>query len=558
MSNFRLITWFLVAALAGVTAGLPAADDPMDWPGWRGPLRNGAAPKSPRLAEEWPAWGPRKVWENHSLPGGGNGSPAIANGAVYVYIHDKPQRVEFVVCLDAATGRVRWKVSFPVDRETLHWASGTPCVADGRVYVMGARVCYCLEADTGKLVWKNDTGVPAKDPTVSGSRQEVSSSFVVEGDVAAVCAGPAFGLDAKTGKELWRAPEAGGYAGVMTSVAVWRSPDGVRLVYGGMDRLCILDLRKGTVLWEEAGDSKARTYAASPAIDGNWMVMTHAANLQAYQLQLPQPQLLWRPHWNEEYSSPAIADGRVFQVGKYNSSEDYFLICMGLKEGGRGWQEPLPKAEYTSPIVADGKVFVLAGMGKELMMFDASGGKLLGKSVVGATQWTSPAIAGGKLYVRLGDGMACYDLTREACAPPAFRAEGEALRIVGKSMRGVGPQEMAGFGPWWSGDKHLFLVAGVDGWIELALDVPRAGRYELIAFLTKAPDYGIVEFALNGKKVGAAFDGYDKRVVPSGPVNLGEVDVPKGRSVLRLTVIDRNEESQGFLAGLDAVELRER
>lgn len=554
----RHAAWVLLTGLAWGSVGFPAEEDASDWPRWRGPLGNGSAIKSPALAEEWPAWGPRKVWEDHSLPPGGNGSPAIANNRAYLYLHDKRHREERVVCLDAGTGRLRWQADFPVDRETLHEASGTPCVAGGRVYVMGARVGYCLDAANGNVVWKTDTGVPAKDPAVSGKQQEVFSSFVVEGNVAAVCAGPTFGLDARTGAERWRAPEAGGYAGAMTSVARWRSPDGVRLVYVGMDRLGCIDSASGSVLWDEPGNRVGHTYASSPAVSGDRLAVTRSKKLQAYELRLPRPRRLWSTPFLEEYSSPVIADGRVYTVGPEDASGAYTLVCRDLESGQVRWREPVEKAEYSSPIFADGKILAFANMGREIAMHDARGGARLAKAVVGAAKWTTPSIAGGRLYVRLPDGMASYDLTREACAPPAFRAEGEELPVLARRMRGSRTQKMTGFGPGWSGDAQLFLVAANGDWIEVDLAVPGAGRYELTAFLTKAPDYGIIEFAMDGKGVGGPFDGYDRRVVPSGPVSLGEVDLPKGRSVLRLQVTGKNVASKGFLAGVDAIELRER
>ena len=561
ITNFgsgRSAVLILLTVLVCRASFLPAAEDAADWPCWRGPLGNGSATKSPTLAEEWPAWGPRKVRENHSLPRGGNGSPAIANGSAYLYIHDKPHQRDRVVCLDAATGRSRWQASFPVDSDTLHEASCTPCVAGGRVYVMGARVCYCLNAATGKTVWKTDTGVPAKDPTVSGKQQEVSSSFTLDGDVAAICAGPTFGLDARTGVERWRAPEAGGYAGAMTSVALWRSRNGVRMVYVGMDRLCCVDSANGLVLWEEPGNRTGCTYASSPAISGDRLVVTRSEKLQAYELGQPHPRRLWSTPFFEEYSSPAIADGRVYTVGPEDANGDYAVVCRDLETGQMHWREPVETANYSSPIVVDGKVLAFADMGREIVMHDARGGARLAKSVVGGTQWASPSIAGGRLFVRLPDGMACYDLTRKACKPPLFRAEGEDLPVVAKRMRDSSAQKMAGFGPGWSGDAQLFLSATNGDWIAVALAVPKAGRYELTAFLTKAPDYGIIQFDLNGRSIGAAFDGYDERVVPSGPVSLGEVNVLKGRSVLRLRITGKNGASKDFFAGLDAVELRER
>ena len=49
------------AVMAAVSCGTVLGQD---WPQWRGPNRDGVAPKSPALADSWPAEGPKKLWES--------------------------------------------------------------------------------------------------------------------------------------------------------------------------------------------------------------------------------------------------------------------------------------------------------------------------------------------------------------------------------------------------------------------------------------------------------------------------------------------------------------
>src|SRR6266446_6008249 len=74
----RFIFLVFVAALT-----LHAAD----WPQWRGPLRNGIAPDSPKLFDKLPAEGLKELWESEPIPAndeGGLSSPVIEGGRVYV------------------------------------------------------------------------------------------------------------------------------------------------------------------------------------------------------------------------------------------------------------------------------------------------------------------------------------------------------------------------------------------------------------------------------------------------------------------------------------------
>src|SRR5262245_5447530 len=106
-------------------------------------------------AEKAPPCADRVVWLFEPAERGAIlASPCLAGGRLYVTaVSDSvfaPRGALY--CLDADTGRVRWK--FDDDGEMLHGYS-SPCVAGGRVYVGEGMhsnlVCrlYCLDADTG-------------------------------------------------------------------------------------------------------------------------------------------------------------------------------------------------------------------------------------------------------------------------------------------------------------------------------------------------------------------------------------------------------------------------
>ena len=88
-----------------------------------------------------------------------------------------------LVCLDLATGEVVWDKS-DSSKYTRFVQSGTPCVADGRVFVLGAeRTARCYDASTGDVVWSRRLPGDFRD-------EFFASSFVVDGDTALVACGP--------------------------------------------------------------------------------------------------------------------------------------------------------------------------------------------------------------------------------------------------------------------------------------------------------------------------------------------------------------------------------
>jgi hypothetical protein len=140
--------------------------------------------------------------------------------------------------------------------------------------------------------------------------------------------------------------------------------------------------------------------------------------------------------------------------------------------------------------------------------------------------------------------------------------EGEKLKLVGKSSAyPLRPQDMKPFKDGlWSGDAHLLGQPPKAGeWADLELPVAADGKYAVIVYLTKAHDYGVIQFALDGKPLGKPFDGFEPdKVVASGPVELGTVELKEGAAVLRVEVTGTNEKSVGlrYMWGLDCVVLK--
>ena len=152
--------------------------------------------------------------------------------------------------------------------------------------------------------------------------------------------------------------------------------------------------------------------------------------------------------------------------------------------------------------------------------------------------------------------------------PPPFKLagaiEGEALQVLKKSSDfPLDPQAMAEYVHGthrWSGESHLWGRPPRQGeWADLALPVAADGKYHVIVYLTRARDYGIVQFHLDGKLLGKPIDGFHAdTVIGTGPIDLGEVDLKKGTATLRVEVVGTNPKSDGMrtMWGLDCIVLK--
>jgi hypothetical protein len=128
--------------------------------------------------------------------------------------------------------------------------------------------------------------------------------------------------------------------------------------------------------------------------------------------------------------------------------------------------------------------------------------------------------------------------------------EGESLLPDAKATEGpIERQELGGL----SGGAHLWWRPSKDG---QSLDVPftvaEAGRYELLALLTKSWDYGTYRIELDGRPVGGPVDLYAPSSAPEERF-LGQFDLNAGRHVLTFHNAGKNPASQGYLFGLDGI-----
>lgn len=131
-------------------------------------------------------------------------SPAVAESEGRVYIGSSDGLLH---CFDAAKGDVIWEQRL-CGAHIDHMLSD-PVLHEGKVYCGAGfdpeKAVYCLEADTGKTVWK-----------YTGVKNLVAAALTVEGGAAfgfVDGGGQVFRLDAKTGKEVWSTSFGKGWGG---------------------------------------------------------------------------------------------------------------------------------------------------------------------------------------------------------------------------------------------------------------------------------------------------------------------------------------------------------
>ncbi len=140
-----------------------------DWPQWMGKNRDNRW-EATNIIDRFPAGGPKVVWR--SKVAGGYSGPAVVGDRVFVtdFVAEGDVKVdnfnratyagkERVLCLDATTGKEVWKHEDAVTY-AISYPAGPRCtpLVDGEfVYTLGAEgLLMGFKAKTGDLVWKHD------------------------------------------------------------------------------------------------------------------------------------------------------------------------------------------------------------------------------------------------------------------------------------------------------------------------------------------------------------------------------------------------------------------
>ncbi len=93
--------------------------------------------------------------------------------------------------------------------------------------------------------------------------------------------------------------------------------------------------------------------------------------------------------------------------------------------------------------------------------------------------------------------------------------------------------------------------------LDAALHVPKDGDYEVLATLTMAPDYAIVQLALDGQPLGELLDLYNAMdVISTGEIRLPAQKLTAGRHLLSIEIKGANPSAvKAYMVGLDYVRL---
>jgi outer membrane protein assembly factor BamB len=178
----------------------------------------------------------------------------VAGGAIYV--HTREGAEEFATRLDAATGKIAWRVKYAAPFEKNQYAlqmskgpHSTPLVAGGRLYTLGATsILSCFDIRDGRVLWRKDFSrqVDTSKLFTGAAMSPVLESGLVMVHIGDDRGGAMTAFDAATGQEKWSLKGDGpGYASPIVIEL-----EGKRQLVTLTDRSIIsVDVASGKLLW---------------------------------------------------------------------------------------------------------------------------------------------------------------------------------------------------------------------------------------------------------------------------------------------------------------------
>jgi outer membrane protein assembly factor BamB len=393
-----------------------------DWPQWRGLNRDGHSGET-GLLKEWPKEGPKLIWQVNDL-GKGYATPSVAGGRIYL-MSNQGLEDEFVNALDAKDGKKIWstrigKVGNPDQRPNFPAARSTPTVDGDVLYALGSDGdLVCLEAASGKPRWQKSlrAGFGGLAPTWA-----YAESPLVDGDVLACVPGgkdsTVVALNKRNGDVIWKSAVPGGDMAGYASLVIANVGGVKQYIAYTANGLVGVDAKTGKFLWryEKTKGSMGMSIQTPVASDGYVYSGANRVGGGAVRLNAAQ-QAVTAEEAYFDLNLPGAIGGTVL-VGDYLYGSSQTLMCVAYKTGQVKWNER--SIAPASLCYADGMLY-MHGEDGDVAVIEASPDayKEQGRFTPPdqpkhnnsmEKSWAYPVIANGRLYIRDLDTLWCYDI----------------------------------------------------------------------------------------------------------------------------------------------------
>ena len=316
------------------------------------------------------------------------------------------------VCVEAARGRILWRTAlFEVEKPApVHWynswATPTPVVESGRVYCdFGTFGTACLDAKTGRIRWRTHLAVdhhvgPGSSPVLCGNLLILVRDGRDSQYVAAV--------DKQTGKTVWKVDRPpikasrGNLKKSFVTPLVVSTGGRTQLVSPGAHWVVSYEPGTGKELWR-ARHGEGFSIGSCPVFNQGLAIFSTGcmkAQLCAVRVDgegdVTATHVAWKiPRQVPVMSSPVLAGDEIYWV-----SDEGMASCGDARTGEIHWQERLGGLHLASPLYAEGRVYFFAQDGRATVVKAGRQFVKLAENRVEGPLVATPAIVDGAIVLR--------------------------------------------------------------------------------------------------------------------------------------------------------------
>ena len=387
----------------------------LDWSQWRGPTRDGYLEKE----SPWPKSISKEILRLSWRKKLGKGYPGPIVSEKLVFTVETKGKNEVVRAFDRESGKQKWETSWPGSMSVPFfawkngsWVRSTPAYDGKNLYVAGMRdFLVCIEADTGKKKWSVDFMERYKAPLPAFG---FVCSPLVDGEHLYVQAGSGLvKLEKETGKSIWRSlSDKGGMYGSAFSSPTIASPQGKRqLLVQTRTDLAGVDLKDGKVLWRQPIKAFRGMNILTPSIYGNGIfTSSYGGKTLLFDLSETPSGFSVSEKWQnrqEGYmSGPIIIDDFC-----YIHLRKQRMTCIDMKNGDTKWISEKSFGKYMS-MVSNGKEIIALDEDGTLYLIEPNSQKLSvreSREISDEPSWAHLALSGRQMFVRELEAIACYE-----------------------------------------------------------------------------------------------------------------------------------------------------
>ena len=388
---------------APAAAKIPGAD----WPGFRGPNRDGVLP-GVRIETNWAASPPVQMWRQPIGPGW---SSFAVQGDMF-YTQEQRGEDEIVACYHVSTGKLLWRHSDAARFWESNAGAGpraTPTLSNGRVYTFGGTgIVNALDARDGAVVWSRNA---ASDTGMKVPGWGFASSPLVVGDLVIVAAaGKMVAYNLATGEPRWLGPGGGQEYSSPHPVTIGGVPQILLLSGAGVTSVTTSD---GKQIWQHPLPPGVRIVQPALTAEGD-VLISEGGGSNLHRIAVKQGPAGWavEERWSSAGLKPYFSD-LVVHDGHAFGFDGSILSCIDLKDGKRAWKGGR-YGHGQVVLLSDQDLLLVLSEEGELALVKAAAGQFTELArfpgIEGKT-WNHPVLAGDVLLVRNSEEMAAFRLT---------------------------------------------------------------------------------------------------------------------------------------------------